>query len=226
MLTTIVIYMLVGITIFKKRTAIRKLSYGWTHLNTRDGKPFSGIKTTEIQICSSNREAGGLCNGSALNGRPPFLVTARRDQYSATISSSRSDEERQTRASPPLRVTSHTCGPAGLDSITWSYTKCAALFAASLLITWVPSSTNRMYSLVSGRVNYPLSILSALVIPLQGFWNAIIFFTTSKVVCKAAWNSRPSVFSRNSNIQLELINNRNQGTGSAAELCTKLSSRS
>ncbi|CZR51514.1 related to G protein coupled receptor like protein [Phialocephala subalpina] len=226
MFITIVIYILVGKAVFEKRAAIRKLSYGGSHLNTNDGKPFSGIKTTEVQICSSNGESGGLCNGSALNDRPPSRMTARRDQYSVTISSLRPDEEGQTRASPPLRATPHTFNPVGLDSITWSYTKCAALFAASLLITWVPSSTNRMYSLVLGRPNYPLNILSALVIPLQGFWNAIIFFTASRAVCKAAWNSRPSVFSRNSNVQLDLISNRNQGTGSTTELCTKLSRRS
>ncbi|PVH92039.1 family A G protein-coupled receptor-like protein, partial [Periconia macrospinosa] len=186
MFTTTAIYILVGKAVFKKRKMIRNVSYTGSHLNAPDGEPFSRIKPTEVQIWSSNREGGEPYSGSAFSNLPPSRI-GRRDQYSVTISSSRPDEERQTRASLPLRATPHTSGHAGLDSVTWSYTKCAALFSASLLITWVPSSTNRMYSLVLGKVNYPLNILSALVIPLQGFWNAIIFFTMSRAVCKAAW---------------------------------------
>ena len=69
---------------------------------------------------------------------------------------------------------------------TWSYTKCAILFFAALLITWIPSSGNRVYSLINnGDVSKPLFYASALVLPLQGFWNAVIYTVTSWAACKA-----------------------------------------
>jgi hypothetical protein len=63
---------------------------------------------------------------------------------------------------------------------TWSYCKCAMLFFLVLLITWVPSSANRVYSLVyNGAVSRELYYASAFVLPLQGFWNGIIYIVTS-----------------------------------------------
>ncbi|EGO55229.1 hypothetical protein NEUTE1DRAFT_131048 [Neurospora tetrasperma FGSC 2508] len=67
----------------------------------------------------------------------------------------------------------------------WSYTKCAILFFAVLLITWIPSSGNRVYTMINdGEVSKPLFFASAFVLPLQGFWNAIIYVVTSWAACK------------------------------------------
>ncbi len=72
------------------------------------------------------------------------------------------------------------------NNATWSYTKCAILFFAVLLITWIPSSGNRVYSMVHhGDVSKPLFFASAFVLPLQGFWNAIIYIVTSWAACKS-----------------------------------------
>ncbi|KAK5662475.1 hypothetical protein OQA88_8386 [Cercophora sp. LCS_1] len=71
---------------------------------------------------------------------------------------------------------------------TWSYAKCALLFFAVLLITWIPSSGNRVYSMVHhGSVSKPLFFASAFVLPLQGFWNAIIYTVTSWTASKEFW---------------------------------------
>ena len=71
---------------------------------------------------------------------------------------------------------------------TWSYTKCAILFFSVLLITWIPSSGNRVYSLLrGGDVSKPLFFASAFVLPLQGFWNAIIYVVTSWAACRSLW---------------------------------------
>jgi len=68
---------------------------------------------------------------------------------------------------------------------TWSYAKCAILFFAALLITWIPSSGNRVYNMINdGDVSRPLFFASAFVLPLQGFWNAIIYSVTSWSACK------------------------------------------
>ncbi|KAH6623089.1 hypothetical protein F5144DRAFT_657239, partial [Chaetomium tenue] len=71
---------------------------------------------------------------------------------------------------------------------TWSYTKCAILFFSVLLITWIPSSGNRVYSMLrGGDVSKPLFFASAFVLPLQGFWNAIIYVVTSWAACCSLW---------------------------------------
>lgn len=70
----------------------------------------------------------------------------------------------------------------------WSYTKCALLFFTAMLVTWIPSSANRVYSVVkNGEVALPLEYMSAFVLPLQGFWNALIYMTTSWKACKLLW---------------------------------------
>ncbi|KAG5970550.1 hypothetical protein E4U55_001629 [Claviceps digitariae] len=67
-----------------------------------------------------------------------------------------------------------------LDPVKMSYLRTSFIFGLSVLITWIPSSVNRLYSLANqGQVSYSLSVASGCVLPLQGVWNAIIFFTTS-----------------------------------------------
>lgn len=71
------------------------------------------------------------------------------------------------------------------STAAWAYTKCAILFFTALLVTWIPSSANRVYSLVhNGEALIVLEILSAIVLPLQGFWNAIIYLVTSWAAVK------------------------------------------
>ncbi|KAH9211029.1 hypothetical protein DL95DRAFT_512152 [Leptodontidium sp. 2 PMI_412] len=237
MLTTIIIYILVGNMIFKKHRELRSLSYGEGHLSGRNNQPFSGRKTTEVQISSSTQQGRGHYGSSANNNLPPPDTAARINQYSITISSLPPDQESQhPRPSPiPQAAADNRFRIGGVDNLTWAYTKCAALFAASLLITWVPSSANRVYSLVAvGTVSYPLAALSAFVLPLQGFWNSIIYFTTSRAACKEAWNSRPrmrrnsrpGMRGNKSHIRLSSVGSKHQGTESMIELSTNKPSRS
>jgi hypothetical protein len=67
-----------------------------------------------------------------------------------------------------------------------NYCKCALLFFAAMIVTWVPSTLNRLVTLV--HPNDPifgLNYASGLVLPLQGFWNAIIYIFISLPACKA-----------------------------------------
>ena len=74
------------------------------------------------------------------------------------------------------------------NNAAWSYTKVAVLFFLAMMITWIPSSANRVYSVVHpGQVSLPLQFASAFVLPLQGFWNALIYTTTSLPACKQLW---------------------------------------
>ncbi|KAL6904112.1 hypothetical protein GGI43DRAFT_311105 [Trichoderma evansii] len=67
-----------------------------------------------------------------------------------------------------------------LDPVKMAYLRTSFIFGFAILITWIPSSVNRLYSLTyHGRVNFQLSVASGCVLPLQGVWNALIYFTTS-----------------------------------------------
>lgn len=70
-------------------------------------------------------------------------------------------------------------------SAVWSYTKCALLYFTALLITWIPSTANRVYSVVhDGKTFTPLAYATAFVLPLQGLWNGIIYIVISWTACK------------------------------------------
>ena len=67
-----------------------------------------------------------------------------------------------------------------------SYCKWALLFFVAALVTWVPSTVNRVVTLVHPEDKiFALNYASGLVLPLQGFWNAIIYIFTSLPACAA-----------------------------------------
>lgn len=70
------------------------------------------------------------------------------------------------------------------SNAAWSYAKCAMLFFIAMLITWIPSTVNRVYSLVqNGEVSLELQYAAAFVLPLQGFWNAMIYILITNKAC-------------------------------------------
>lgn len=76
------------------------------------------------------------------------------------------------------------------NNAAWSYTKIAFLFFTAMLITWIPSTANRVYSVVHpGAISVPLTFASAFVLPLQGFWNAIIYGMTSRAAFRVYFDS-------------------------------------
>jgi hypothetical protein len=67
----------------------------------------------------------------------------------------------------------------------WSYYKCALLFFIALLIIWVPSSINRVYSLIfPEKASFGLSPVPGVVLPLQGF-GTLPSMLISLPACKA-----------------------------------------
>ncbi|OAQ83478.1 G-protein coupled receptor [Purpureocillium lilacinum] len=70
-------------------------------------------------------------------------------------------------------------------SAAWSYTKTSLLYFTGILLIWTPSSANRVYALVHGGTTIaPLAYMSGLVLPLQGFWNWLIYTVVSWPACK------------------------------------------
>lgn len=67
-----------------------------------------------------------------------------------------------------------------MDPVKLAYLRTSFVFAISVLVTWTPSSINRVYTLIyPNKASYGLNIAAAVVLPLQGVWNAVIYFTTS-----------------------------------------------
>lgn len=74
---------------------------------------------------------------------------------------------------------------------TLSYCYTACLFFVALIVTWVPSTINRLYTLIDDSSQpspFALDFASSLVLPLQGFWNLVIYIVTSWAACRALWN--------------------------------------
>ena len=98
----------------------------------------------------------------------------------SSISSARA-RETKTRGNAFARVWGRfTYKLQHLDPVKLAYLRTSFVFAISILVTWTPSSINRVYSLVyPHRTSYALNLAGAVVLPLQGVWNAIIFTATS-----------------------------------------------
>ncbi|KAI8962743.1 hypothetical protein F5Y11DRAFT_347256 [Daldinia sp. FL1419] len=67
-----------------------------------------------------------------------------------------------------------------MDPIKLAYLRTSFVFAISVFVTWTPSSINRVHDLIYAEsASFALNLGSAVVLPLQGVWNAIIFFSTT-----------------------------------------------
>lgn len=70
----------------------------------------------------------------------------------------------------------------------WAYTKYAMLFFIALLVTWVPSTLNRVYAFARpSEFSFGLNFASSFVLPLQGFWNSVIYVSISWPAFKSVW---------------------------------------
>ena len=149
--------------------------------------PFTSFKTTEIHITSELAPvklpgASDVMASMDAKGRPS--MSHGYDQYSVTIASAPMSPRFD---GPPTPSVQHRRKYAAMDAnaAAWGYTKVALLFFCSLLITWVPSSINRVYSLVyPSLISLPFTYASSVVLPLMGFWNALIYVTTSWAAVK------------------------------------------
>ncbi|KAL2136204.1 hypothetical protein VTI74DRAFT_5082 [Chaetomium olivicolor] len=112
------------------------------------------------------------------------------NQPFTTISSVSSTRPLQTKRQSvwgvPIRISKKFWSKLGkVDPIKRAYLRTSFIFAVSILVTWTPSSINRVYSLVHPtKTSYGLNVAGALVLPLQGLWNAIIFVFTTWAVLK------------------------------------------
>lgn len=73
------------------------------------------------------------------------------------------------------------------NTAAWSYFKVAFLMFAALFIVWVPSTVNRLQQFINkDSPIFGLNLASGLVLPLQGFWNSMVYVSTTWPECKRA----------------------------------------
>ncbi|GAW16015.1 hypothetical protein ANO14919_054370 [Xylariales sp. No.14919] len=201
------IYIAVGYYVFKQRNQLRNLSLSNpTHdlPETRDSGEkdlfanaavMGTINREVLQVTTINTESERVAR--------PLSNTTPLNWFKGPVED-QSNFDRQAGVSTPAPIaTTTTCITAKprikrslwrhirdgfdgwcskfshMDPVKLAYLRTSFVFAVSVLITWTPSSINRVHDIVNPReFNYPLNLASAIVLPLQGLWNAVIFFST------------------------------------------------
>jgi len=175
------VYAMAGKVIWNKRRHLDGF------LNPLNENPFTQIVTTEIEITHQERfivkEDDEAQNTSErIEQFTPYSVNVQVDP-----------QDQPGRPMPaPMRVRGITRDIAESETNpdAWLYARVAFLFFLALLITWVPSSVNRVYAMVNpDEVNFALNYVSSFVFPLQGFWNVIVYIVTSQQACRRLWSS-------------------------------------
>jgi hypothetical protein len=163
-----------------------------------NGDIVGTIKTTEVRITTEvrkdqdnldntprqNHESDAPADGRSARDAYTITISAETDPYATqnlnTVASQNLEPPFQRRPATTARRRMYE-----VNNAAWAYTKCALLFFTALLITWIPSSANRVYSFVHAKSSSPpLEFMSAFVLPLQGWWNAVIYVVTSWNACK------------------------------------------
>jgi len=175
---TFAIYLSAGRVVLQWRRQLLKYSEERAReveISNRSEPSSPGIvKTTEVHITTEPAQLPNTNSQPSLDSNEAGLSSVSRS-YSAPYNN------RNAR----LSITSIDANRAAV-----SYCKCALLFFIAALVTWVPSTVNRVVTLVHPDDKiFALNYASGLVLPLQGFWNAIIYIFTSLPACSALLES-------------------------------------
>lgn len=121
--------------------------------------------------------------------RNPHNGTRGRNGYRATVIATSPAE---TSATPTTLLTTRPVAKRTAEghAAAMAYFQVAFLMFVALLVVWLPSSINRMYQFTHrNHSNFALNIISAIVLPLQGAWNATIYIFTTRAECRRAWGT-------------------------------------
>lgn len=222
-IATFTIYIIVGRDIFQTRQTLRNIAEEelYNFHPALDLRKTS--KTTMIEVTS---------DVMAINKLQPWGESAANDTirpesqfapYSIHIESAEQSQRRKKSATE-----------LNTNAVALSYLRCSFLFFIALVVTWIPSSINRIYSLIYPEANnFALNFVGSVVLPLQGFWNAIIYLSTSLPIFEELWSSHVTNRlwrDRTPAVQTVWLHDRRHigpsNTGSAASLVRRASERS
>jgi len=181
-----------GYKVWRNRHELRGL------FNPFNENPFEGTVTTEIDVTTHARRAESPASIRPFEEEIPIPGTEAQntsggfDPYSVNVEVGPQDRQRKPSAPEMFRVRSLTRNAALSETNpdAWLYARVAFLFFLALLVSWVPSSINRLYSLAEpNKLNFGLNFTETLVLPLQGFLNAVVYIITSQTACRNLWRS-------------------------------------
>ncbi|KAL1977102.1 hypothetical protein VTN31DRAFT_3384 [Thermomyces dupontii] len=205
-LFTFAIHIRAGIEIFQQRNTLRRLhddiiaDLPADYPNQKRASRLIEITTGpegEIDVDNDpwalepahhrDYDPSGIYNNGALQPKSvpnPVLSAGQSSPYSIAVKHDVAFPRRQMnrrQASPttePLEPL--TKCDTDISAAARAYCKYAMLYFVALVVTWVPSTINRAYGFVHpDKPNFGLSFTSALVLPLQGFWNSLIYTAIS-----------------------------------------------
>ncbi|KKK15962.1 hypothetical protein ARAM_002807, partial [Aspergillus rambellii] len=202
---TLSIYARIGVLIWRRRRQLKEAGAHDTPIDLANSQdpPFS--KVTEIRItretarCLPPGELRLSFDQASSFAAPRNYMQLGHRPYSVSVQAgnlvpppnAQLDPARDAEApEPPPHHRAYRRGSTAseVNSAAWAYTKYAMLFFIALLVTWVPSTINRVYAFVlPGSPNFGLNYASSFVLPLQGFWNSLIYISIS-------WRSFKKVF--------------------------------
>ncbi|KAK9435404.1 G-protein coupled receptor [Metarhizium brunneum] len=197
---TIISYALVGYHVFRSRNRLRSFSVSKSreaghsdHVSAADHSQsdgFYGTVTTEVLV--THTSASNLVHPKSAHAArhrepasfPGATLRSSADAAAFTSSVSAPPRRQDLRLLNPIHRTVSACKSVASkfsveDPIKRAYLRTSLLFGLSVLVTWIPSSMNRIHSWINGDSPYTYQVASAAVLPLQGFWNCVIFFVTS-----------------------------------------------
>lgn len=184
-----IIYIMAFTKVWKNRHELSGL------LNLFNENPFEGVITTEIDVTSYSRRPSEPNTTSPDEETPGSIGSPMQEAdfspYSVNIEG-QPRQDRKASAAEMFQVRSMTRNHAlkEMNADAWLYARVAFLFFCSLLICWVPSSINRLYSIIHpNTVIFGLNYTEVFVLPLQGFFNAIIYIISSQTACRNLWRS-------------------------------------
>ncbi|GAP83441.1 putative G-protein coupled receptor [Rosellinia necatrix] len=204
------IYVAVGYYVFKQRNQLRNLSLSNPHRDITEARDsgekdlfanaahMGSANRKVLQVTTINTESERITRplpgATPLNWfKGPVEDQSNFDQQvgasttapiATTITSITAEPRHDTKESFLQRIQDAFNGWCNkfshMDPVKLAYLRTSFVFAVSVLITWTPSSINRVHDIVRpNEFSYPLNLASAIVLPLQGLWNAVIFFSTS-----------------------------------------------
>ncbi|PFH60994.1 hypothetical protein XA68_18467 [Ophiocordyceps unilateralis] len=207
-----VCYILVGYHVFRSRNRLRSFPasknreaghYDRTVLEQPSVDDCCGTRTTDVQVVHTSASVRGnmLLEPKKAHvtrtGQNSISSPERRPVAVQYFSTATSPVPRHSNFIPPfgegVRMSRRFASKFVVDDpIKRAYLRTSLLFALSVLVTWIPSSLNRIHGWLAGASPFEFHVATAAVLPLQGVWNCFIFFVTSWKVVKRCIRGMPS----------------------------------
>ncbi|KNB01437.1 hypothetical protein FOXG_18880 [Fusarium oxysporum f. sp. lycopersici 4287] len=188
---SVVLNFIVGYHIFHSRNQVRNLSnsMGLTNTATRSHPENTvyPVVVTEFHVTRGPVSPVSLPAPAHTQLTLGLLETSLHEtpnQYLSTTTSLKSTprKARVQRGIIAARTLVFKCRLE--DPVKRVYLRATFLFTLSVVVSWTPVSINRFHSFLYGSSPFPYQVATVALLPLQGVWNAVIFYMTSHKILR------------------------------------------